>query len=45
VLVQQASGEFGHGDGRIGLDRLDQKSLIGHQLAASGRAALPGWRE
>jgi hypothetical protein len=45
VLVQQASGEFGHGDGRLCLDGLDQESLISHQLAAARRAALPGRRE
>ena len=34
--VQQPCGQFGHGDGPLGLDRLDQEALIGHQLAASG---------
>jgi hypothetical protein len=45
VLVQQPCGEFGHGDGRLGFDGLDQESLISHQLATSRRAALTGWRE
>jgi len=42
VFLPQASGQFGHGDGGLGLDRLDQEGLIGRQLAASRRAALTG---
>jgi hypothetical protein len=45
MFLPQASGQFGHGDGGLGLDGLDQEALIGHQLATSGRAALTGWRE
>jgi len=40
MLLQQAGGEFGHGDGGLGLDGPDQEGLMEHQLAASRRAAL-----
>jgi hypothetical protein len=42
MLLQQPCRQFGHGDGGLGLDRLDQEGLISHQLAASGRTALAG---
>ena len=29
----------------LGFNDPDQEGLISHQLAASGRAALPGWRK
>ena len=44
MLLQQPCRQFGHGDGGLGLDRLDQEGLISHQLAASGRTALAGRR-
>jgi hypothetical protein len=44
MLLQQPCSQFGHGDGRLGLNGLDQEDLISHQLAASRWTALPGWR-